>query len=766
ADTGTRAFVANLRSNSISELSLDEREVVAEIPVGRRPVGVVVDPTERWLYVAEQGSSRVSVIDVYERRVIGSISVADRPTGLALTEDGRTLLVSHLLAGTISVVDLDPSSAEFPVQATVEDVALWPDSNLVASVVLSPDGLRAFVPHTRSNTSNRALTFDTTVFPLVSQLELASRRHLVGEQLALDALDPPGVGLPFDLALAPDGNTMYVVNAASNDVTVVDLMSRTRIAHLEVGDHPRGIVLSPDGSRAYVSNTLAGTVSVIDTSNHEVVDEITVTLLPLPPALLTGKRLFFSSDDERLARSQWIACASCHFDGEHDGKSWSFGFAGPRNTTSLKGMVQTYPLRWSAEWDESADSEFAVTREQFGTGLIDGDMHPTLGEPNAGRSYDLDSLAAFLDSMEMPQNRAAESLDPEAVDRGEELFNHQVTDCVSCHPPPYFSDMKTHDVGTADGPGERLGPEIDTPTLRDLARSAPYLHDGSGAKLLNVLTTANPDDLHGVTSQLNDGELQDLVSYLLSLPANNSACLLCEIPGETVASHPPEALRRRDFMKRQGAPRHPTRRAPDGRWVAGRVVSADSGRPISGALVTLRATDLSSSTRDDGFFAMRVPTDHDEVEITAWSPGYLIGGTSTVIPAGGLEIALRRHHTDDNLEYRWIDPLPGTDTEMACGNCHTTILPQWQDNAHGGATSNPRFYSFYNGTDIDGTTTVEPGFRLDFPGTTGNCASCHAPGAAVNAPFVTDMNTIRDERVAGIHCDFCHKLGGAYLERI
>jgi hypothetical protein len=36
----------------------------------------------------------------------------------------------------------------------------------------------------------------------------------------------------------------------------------------------------------------------------------------------------------------------------------------------------------------------------------------------------------------------------------------------------------------------------------------------------------------------------------------------------------------------------------------------------------------------------------------------------------------------------------------------------------------------------------------------------------VDAPFVTDMNTTRDERIAGIHCDFCHKLGGAYLERI
>ena len=62
-------------------------------------------------------------------------------------------------------------------------------------------------------------------------------------------------------------------------------------------------------------------------------------------------------------------------------------------------MINTYPLRWSAEWDESADSEFAITEEQFGSGLLDGAIHPTFGEANAGRSVPLDSLASFIDSL-------------------------------------------------------------------------------------------------------------------------------------------------------------------------------------------------------------------------------------------------------------------------------------------------------------------------------------------------------------------------------
>jgi len=75
-----------------------------------------------------------------------------------------------------------------------------------------------------------------------------------------------------------------------------------------------------------------------------------------------------------------------------------------------------------------------------------------------------------------------------------------------------------HDVGTANGEGEWFGPLIDTPTLRWLYDSAPYLHDGSAATLHEVLTTKNTNDEHGVTSHLTQDELADMIAFLLSLP--------------------------------------------------------------------------------------------------------------------------------------------------------------------------------------------------------------------------------------------------------
>jgi cytochrome c peroxidase len=73
-------------------------------------------------------------------------------------------------------------------------------------------------------------------------------------------------------------------------------------------------------------------------------------------------------------------------------------------------------------------------------------------------------------------------------------------------------------VGTADAAGEWFGPNIDTPTLRFLYDSGPYLHDGSAGTLREVLTTSNPHDEHGTTSRLTEQELADLIAFLLALP--------------------------------------------------------------------------------------------------------------------------------------------------------------------------------------------------------------------------------------------------------
>lgn len=549
---GSLAYVSNRGSRSLSVVNLSSQLVIATLETGYRPYGVVSSPDGRWVYLAEQGEGRVIAIDAASLEVMKSYPTAPRPSGLAISADGHRLYVTHLLDKTVTILIVQPftnylplawqgglSVDQHPAPSTavqpgmLQDepvfppatLSLWPDSNLAQSAVISPDEQRLFIPHTRSNTGNRALTFDTTVFPLISIVGMEFQQHLVGQQLDLGTLDPPGVGLPFDAAFTPDGQELWVVNAASNNLSVINLTQKQLVAHIPVGDNPRGIVLAPDGSAAFVNNTLAGTVSVIDTSSYTVTEMIMVTHIPLPPTLLNGKRLFNSSADPRLARARWISCNTCHFEGEHDGRTWFFGFAGPRNTTSLFGMIETYPLRWSGEWNESADAEFANRKENFGSGLIDGEMYCTLAPPdcvqqppNQGRSYDLDSLAEYIDSLVIPLSPAhaqGQPLSPAEL-RGQTLFLNPVLGCVACHPPPLYTDLQMHNVGTATI-DEKIGTAYDTPSLRGLYMSAPYFHDGSALTLYAALTRPSPNSEHDVML-LSEAEIQDLIAFLLALP--------------------------------------------------------------------------------------------------------------------------------------------------------------------------------------------------------------------------------------------------------
>jgi cytochrome c peroxidase len=191
-------------------------------------------------------------------------------------------------------------------------------------------------------------------------------------------------------------------------------------------------------------------------------------------------------------------------------------------------MAWTHPIHWSADRDEVQDFEHTVRSLLMqGRGLVKGPLHDSLKEPNSGLSPDLDALAAYSNSHDIPLSPHAKRGLSTAALRGRDLFFSDSVGCAKCHSGAYFSDSRPgdvtdfqrHDVGTAkDDPTEKMEPAYDTPTLLGLYRTAPYLHHGKAATLRDVLTTFNPHDEHGRTSQLKPQEVDDLVEYLLALP--------------------------------------------------------------------------------------------------------------------------------------------------------------------------------------------------------------------------------------------------------
>ncbi|MCA9054054.1 MAG: c-type cytochrome, partial [Planctomycetaceae bacterium] len=339
------------------------------------------------------------------------------------------------------------------------------------------------------------------------------------------------VANPWEVAVSPDGQRLYVAFAGTNDLFACRILDDNYReleyeALVQLGSNPRAVRVSPDGGRLFVYNALDFSVAVYDAKSLQPVANIPVCDCPLDDETLLGKKLFYVATQPMVGR-RWISCSSCHPDGEPDGRTWQQP-EGLRNTQSLAGMAWTHPIHWSADRDEVQDFEHTIRGPLMqGRGLLKGTLRDSLGKPNSGLSADLDALAVYSNSHTFPLSPHAKHGLSESAQRGRELFFDAEVGCAKCHSGPYLcdsqpgevADFRLHDVGTGgEDPSEKMGPKYDTPTLLGVYRTAPYLHHGHAATLKDVLTTLNPEDRHGRTSHLKPQEIDDLVEFLKALP--------------------------------------------------------------------------------------------------------------------------------------------------------------------------------------------------------------------------------------------------------
>ncbi len=188
-----------------------------------------------------------------------------------------------------------------------------------------------------------------------------------------------------------------------------------------------------------------------------------------------------------------------------DGLDWDLlndGIGNPKNTKSLLLAHATPP---------AMSTGVRITTEEA---VRAGIQHILFASPSEEYARPLDEWLKSLKPM--PSPHLINGRYSPAARRGEKIFRSARTGCANCHPPGLFTNLKSYDVGTT-GPRDQGVRQFDTPTLIELWRTAPYLHDGSAATLLDVLTTSNPEDRHGCVSHLSPKDLDDLVEYLLSL---------------------------------------------------------------------------------------------------------------------------------------------------------------------------------------------------------------------------------------------------------
>lgn len=263
---------------------------------------------------------------------------------------------------------------------------------------------------------------------------------------------------------------------------------------------------------------------------------------PLTAERIERGRLLFL--DTRLSRDRTIACASCHDPARafSDGRPVPIGVSNRLGRRSAPALVNRGYGR-AFFWDGRA----ATLEEQVLQPIQDPDeMDMTLSEVTARVGLPIDevsrSLASFVRSLlsgDSPfdrfinGDRAALTAEQQS---GLQVFRGKGR-CTACHVGPTFSDERFHNTGVAwrdgrivdDGRYEVTRVAADrgafkTPTLREIARTAPYMHDGSLLTLRDVIDyydrggNENPGlDAEVRPLKLTTAEKDVLVAFLSAL---------------------------------------------------------------------------------------------------------------------------------------------------------------------------------------------------------------------------------------------------------
>lgn len=562
-----RIWVTNKSGASISVVSPSTLAVVQTIALPRasQPHGLVFAPGGG-AYVALEAAGRVVRLDASSGAELAGVAVGPNVRQVSVSADGATLLATRFITRPLageSTAQVDTSQGGGEVLAidaatlrigktitlrhsdkTDTEIQGSGLPNYLGAAAISPDGRSAWVPSKQDNItrgrlrSGQDLDFQNTVRAISSRLNLAD----LAEDYAR-RVDHDNASLASGAAFHPSGAYLFVALETSRQVAIVDAAGGRELLKVDVGRAPQGVASSADGRALYVQNTMDRTLSVIDLSplvDHGELRASVSTTVPtigsekLPAQVLLGKQLFHDARDPRLARDNYMSCASCHADAGHDGRTWDLtGFSeGLRNTIALTGRASLGHgfLHWSANFDEVQDFEKQIRGLAGGTGLMSdeqfnaGTRSEPMGDRKTGLSADLDALAAYLGSLGQfdptPYRNTDGSLTAAGL-AGRAVF--QAAACAACHTGPGFTASggapALLDIGTLKpASGQRLGGTlagIDVPTLRDVWATAPYLHDGSAATLAAAVRAHAGNTVVGA-------DLDNLVAYLQQIGAEEA----------------------------------------------------------------------------------------------------------------------------------------------------------------------------------------------------------------------------------------------------
>ncbi len=257
APDGKTAYVAtgftSSRTSAQAVQPIDLATNTAGKPIDLQwpPDAIVITPDGKTAYITNGFPSlTVTPIDLATNRPGKPTKLSEPPQAIAMAPDGKAYvaiqtgsMTSHGFRAAYDFMSLDLATGRLgkPVKLSGEPEA----------IAITPDGKAAYVTIFSSGT--------------VTPINLSTDKAGKSIKISGKPLGNKFVGLPFAIAISPDGKTAYVTNGASGTVTPIDVATNMPGKPIKISGKPGSdaIVISPDGTTAYVANQPSSTVTPI-----------------------------------------------------------------------------------------------------------------------------------------------------------------------------------------------------------------------------------------------------------------------------------------------------------------------------------------------------------------------------------------------------------------------------------------------------------------------------------------------------------------------
>ena len=494
-------------------LSLQTGEVSAVVTTGSGACYPMFSPDRKRIYVCNSFQNTVSEIDPVSMKVLRTVTVLREPRSAVFSKDGKYMFVANFLPSQRADVDYVASCVsviEMEGFTKVKDIRLANGSNALRGVCLSPDGKYIYVAHnlgrfTVPTSQLQQGWMNTSAF---SVIDVAKQ-----EFLGAVVVDEPERGAAGVWSIACNENHIFISHSGTHEISVIDqkamlerFLNYPDKAALDYdltflygirkriplqGNGPRNMVLN--GDRLIIPTYFSDVLNFMDINTHEVK---AVELNPGREESIENKGERYFNDASHCFQN-WQSCNGCHpGDGRTDGMNWDLmndGVGNPKNCKSLLFSHVTPPNMISGI------REHAERAVRAGFNFI---QFFNISEEDA------QCVDAYLKSLRpVPSPYLVNGELSEKAKEGQKVF--EKLKCGECHSGPYYTDMNMY----------RIGEDIefekgwDTPTLREVWRTAPYLFDGRAATMREVFEVYK----HGVDKKLSRKEVEALTEYVNSL---------------------------------------------------------------------------------------------------------------------------------------------------------------------------------------------------------------------------------------------------------